>query len=57
MICRYCKKEMTKDDVDFNFKGNCNIYWLCEHCNATCYEEVRFDKSYKRIWKRRISKR
>lgn len=52
MICRYCKKEMTKDDVDFNFKGNFNIYWLCEHCNATCYEAVRFDKLYKRIWKR-----
>ena len=43
---------MTKDDVDFNFKGNVNIYWLCEHCNTTCYEAVRFDKSYKRIWKK-----
>ena len=27
--CRYCGTEMYQDDVDYNFKGNYDIYWNC----------------------------
>jgi hypothetical protein len=40
MICKYCGKEMIKDDVDFRFKGNKDIYWECE-CGGNCVEEIR----------------
>lgn len=52
MVCRYCKQEMTEDDCDFNFKGNYDNYWICEHCNSFCFEQIRFGKLHKRTWKR-----
>lgn len=52
MICRYCGKEMIEDDCDFNFKGNYDTYWICEHCNSFCFEQIRFGKLYKRTWRR-----
>lgn len=50
MICHYCKNEMIKDDEDFRFKGNTDIYWLCEHCGASCIELIRFGKRFKVNW-------
>lgn len=50
MTCIYCKNKMTKDDEDFNFEGNTNIYWICEKCGASCYEEIRFGKRFKARW-------
>lgn len=52
MICRYCKNEMELDDCDFQFKGCEDNYWVCEHCHASCLEEVRFFKTHKATWKR-----
>lgn len=49
MICKYCNQEMIKDDVDFRFKGNKDIYWLCE-CGGSCVEEIRFSKTFKLEW-------
>lgn len=49
MTCKYCNQEMIKDDVDFRFKGNKDIYWLCE-CGGSCVEEIRFSKTFKLEW-------
>lgn len=45
MICKYCGKEMKLDDVDYNFKGNKDNYWICENCNASAIEKIRYSKS------------
>lgn len=50
MICRYCGKEMREDDVDFYFKGNENIYWVCDHCHASYFQQIRFHKHWKGRW-------
>lgn len=44
MICKYCEKEMRLDDVDFNFKGNKDNYWVCDNCKATSCEKIRYGK-------------
>lgn len=44
MICAYCGSEMKKNDVDFNFKGNKDIFWLCEQCLSECVETIRYGK-------------
>lgn len=49
MLCRDCYNEMLLDDVDFNFKGNYNNYWLCS-CGWSCYEEVRYSQSFREHW-------
>lgn len=51
MKCRYCGTEMQKDDVDFNFKGNYDIYWICPKCESSCIEEVRFSQSFREFWR------
>ena len=47
MRCKYCGKEMRLNDVDFNFKGNKDNYWLCDNCNAIAFEKIRYGKSIK----------
>ena len=49
--CRYCNTEMYQDDVDFNFKGNYDIYWQCPNCQTSCIEEVRFAQKFKERWR------
>ena len=34
MKCKYCNSEMRLDDVDYNFKGNKDNYWVCDNCNS-----------------------
>ena len=50
MLCRKCGNEMYLDDKDYNFKGNYDNYWACEHCNSSCIEEVRFGETQKEHW-------
>ena len=52
MKCRYCGAEMRLDDVDFNFKGNKDNYWICDvlECYASCIEEIRYGKPITQIW-------
>ena len=50
MKCKNCGKEMRKDDVDYNFKGNYDIYWICDECNISCEEKVRYGKTINEIW-------
>lgn len=44
MKCKYCDNQMRLDDVDFNFKGNKDNYWVCDNCNASALEEIRYGK-------------
>lgn len=50
MICRECNSDMTKDDVDYNFKGNYDVYWGCSTCNTSCIEVIRYGRPIKEIW-------
>ena len=45
MKCKYCGKEMWLDDVDFNFKGNKDNYWICREFYATAIEKIRFNRT------------
>ena len=45
MICKYCGNKMRLDDVDYNFKGNQDNYWICDNCHASAFEKIRYGKS------------
>lgn len=45
MKCKFCEAEMRLDDVDFNFKGNKDNYWVCDNCQAYAFEKIRYGKS------------
>lgn len=50
MKCRYCGYEMRLVDVDKNFKGNEDRYYICDTCNSGCIEEIRYNKPFREIW-------
>lgn len=50
MKCKNCGKEIRKDDVDYNFKGCYDTYWICDGCNIGCNEIVRYSKTINEIW-------
>lgn len=41
---------MRLDDVDFNFKGNKDNYFVCDNCNCSCLEEIRYSKQVRVTW-------
>jgi len=43
--CKFCESEMRLDDTDFNFKGNKDNYWVCDNCETTAFEKIRYGKS------------
>lgn len=45
MKCKYCGSKMRLDDVDFNFPGNKDNYWLCDKCHSFAKEKIRYGKS------------
>lgn len=45
MKCKFCEAEMRLDDVDFNFKGNKDNYWVCDNCQSYAFEKIRYGKS------------
>lgn len=45
MKCKFCNNEMRLDDVDYNFKGNQDNYYICDKCNASAFEKIRYCKS------------
>lgn len=45
MRCKYCGSEMILDDVDKNFDGNQDNYWICNKCHSSCFEKIRYNKS------------
>lgn len=42
--CPICRKEMTLDDIDYNFKGNQDEYFICENCMTSAFVKVRYEK-------------
>ena len=50
MICKHCNNEMFKDDVDFNFKGNYDNYWICDNCCIGCVEKIRYGECFEVEW-------
>ena len=46
MKCKYCNSEMRLDDVDYNFKGNKDNYWICEKCNSLHLKKSDMEKVY-----------
>lgn len=51
-ICKFCSKEMRKDDTDFRFEGHKDVYWVCDNCNASCFERIRYGKSISKEFNR-----
>lgn len=49
-VCKECGKDMILDDIDFRFKGCYDNYFICEHCQTSCTEEIRFNQSFQEHW-------
>lgn len=45
MKCISCQNDMILDDIDYNFKGNKDNYYVCEQCDIACFEKIRDNKS------------
>lgn len=45
MNCKFCNKKMRLDDVDYNFKGNQDNYYVCDNCESSAFEKIRYNKS------------
>lgn len=41
---------MILDDIDAQFDGCEDRYWICESCKASCFEKVRYHKSIGRAF-------
>ena len=39
-----CKKEMRLDDIDYNFKGNQDEYYICDECGRSAVIKIRYGK-------------
>lgn len=48
VVCPNCGAEMYLDDIDYNFRGNQDEYWVCEKCCSTVIVEIRYSKECKR---------
>lgn len=44
--CIICGEKMFVDDIDYNFKGNYNVYLICHtpNCNCSAINEYRYSK-------------
>ncbi|MBQ7977928.1 MAG: hypothetical protein IJ301_05025 [Clostridia bacterium] len=43
--CPKCGKAMELDDIDYNFKGNQDEYWICDDkCCMSAFVKVRYGK-------------
>lgn len=45
MKCKFCGNEMVLNDIDYNFPGNKDNYWLCEKCHASAVEKIRYGRT------------
>ena len=50
MICEECSAEMILDDKDLSFSGFYDNYWVCDNCQTSCIEEIRFSRPDREIW-------
>ena len=44
VVCQNCGAEMVLDDINYNFKGCQDEYWLCEQCQSSFFIKVRYGK-------------
>lgn len=46
IYCPVCKEKMILDDIDYNFKGNQDEYFICEtdNCMTSAFVKVRYGK-------------
>lgn len=49
-ICKEYGEKMYLDNIDYNFKGCFNNYFICENCQTSCKEEIRFNQSFQEHW-------
>ena len=42
--CPICEEEMELDDVDYNFEGNQDNYFICKNDNTSSFQKVRYGK-------------
>lgn len=51
-FCRECGARMICDDIDYNFKGNFDQYWVCptEDCMTSCVENIRYGHPISEEW-------
>ena len=42
--CRRCGARADLDDIDYNFRGNQDEVWVCEHCRVMLCVKVRYGK-------------
>lgn len=45
--CPECGNKMRLDDIDYNFKGSQDNYYVCDHCHEALVQKIRFGK----VWK------
>lgn len=50
MICNECKSKMRLDDQDLICKGLRVNYWVCDNCQTSCNEEIKFEHFHKEYW-------
>ena len=52
MKCIKCGSDMTIYDVDYNFKGNEDVYYVCknEDCLTSCIKSIRYFQTWKEEW-------
>lgn len=50
MNCRYCNTEMIIDDVDKQFKGCKDVYYICTKCTGFCIAQIRFSQLFRELW-------
>lgn len=43
--CIRCSSTMREDDCDFNFKGNYDVYYVCDNCHTAATLKVRYAKA------------
>lgn len=44
--CKLCNHYLYLDDIDYDFIGKQDEYWLCSHCTASMTVYVRYNKVY-----------
>lgn len=49
MKCPYCGSDLILDDIDYNFSGNQDEYYVCSHCKKSFIYKIRFGKIFKRV--------
>lgn len=50
--CIYCKHELEIDDIECNFEGCQDEWWICPHCGASLRVKVRYNKVVAKLFEK-----